>query len=279
MSNYGKSELEVAKRAAAVEAVNELVKDKQVIGIGSGTTIVYAVERLAQRVSDEKLSVICVPSSFQATQLIIQHHLPLGDLWQYPDLDLAIDGADEVDQSLSAIKGGGGCLLQEKLVAANAKLFAIIADYSKQAQILGQTYEKVAIEVIPAAYVTVQRQIERLFNTTPATIVAPSTFNSSSSPVAIATSSTPIPGKNNSCVVSATLRMGTSTIKAGPILTDSGHFILDVRMGVISDPVTAHNKLKAIVGVVETGLFPNMASIAYFGQRNGSVCKVYPTRS
>lgn len=108
--------LESAKKIAAEKAVNEHVKNNTTIGIGSGSTIVYAVARLAERVRAESLNITCVPTSFQAKQLILQHKLKLGDLDTSPALDVAIDGADECDKNLNCIKGGGGCLLQVVLL-------------------------------------------------------------------------------------------------------------------------------------------------------------------
>lgn len=104
--------LESAKKIAAEKAINEHVKDQLVIGIGSGSTIVYAVNRLAERVKSENLNVVCIPTSFQAKQLILNNGLKLGELETYPQLDVALDGADECDVNLNCIKGGGGCLLQ-----------------------------------------------------------------------------------------------------------------------------------------------------------------------
>lgn len=104
--------LEAAKKLAAYKAVDQYVTDNMVLGIGSGSTIVFAVERLRQRVRDEKLDIVCIPTSFQARQLIIQNGLRLGQLDITPVLDCAIDGADEVDEKMTLIKGGGGCLLQ-----------------------------------------------------------------------------------------------------------------------------------------------------------------------
>ena len=95
------SPVESAKRKAAYAAVDEYVADNQVIGIGSGSTVVYAVERLVQRVREEKLNVICIPSSFQAINLINDGGLTLGDLARNPVLDVTIDGADEVDSNLN----------------------------------------------------------------------------------------------------------------------------------------------------------------------------------
>ncbi|KAK4887089.1 hypothetical protein RN001_003360 [Aquatica leii] len=117
------------------------------IGIGSGSTIVYAVERLTEKVANEQLKVVCIPTSFQAKQLIVQHKLTLGDLDAYPELDLCIDGADEVDLKLCLIKGGGGCLLQEKIVASCAQDLVIIADYTKDSKRLGDQYKKGLVDM------------------------------------------------------------------------------------------------------------------------------------
>lgn len=104
--------LEFAKKLAAYKAVDDCVKNNMVVGIGSGSTIVYAVDRLKERIENENLNIICIPTSFQARQLIVNNKLKLGELEIYPNLDCAIDGADEVDKDMVLIKGGGGCLLQ-----------------------------------------------------------------------------------------------------------------------------------------------------------------------
>lgn len=104
--------LEFAKKLAAYKAIDDCVKDDMVVGVGSGSTIVYAVDRLKERVENESLNIICIPTSFQARQLIINNRLQLGELEIHPSLDCAIDGADEVDKDMVLIKGGGGCLLQ-----------------------------------------------------------------------------------------------------------------------------------------------------------------------
>jgi ribose 5-phosphate isomerase A len=181
--------IETAKKLAAYRAVDLHVRDGDVVGIGSGSTVVYAVSRLAERVSSENLKVTCVPSSFQATQLITSHGLPLSDLNQNPHLHVVIDGADEVDAQLNCIKGGGGCQLQEKMLIYAADKFVIIADERKDSQTLGETWKRgIPIEVVPTGYVSLQRQLERLSG---------------------------VP----------TLRM--AQCKAGPVVTDNGNFILD----------------------------------------------------
>ncbi|CAK9795103.1 Ribose-5-phosphate isomerase [Anthophora plagiata] len=227
--------LEIAKKIAAYKAVDEYVKDNSVIGVGSGSTIIYAVHRLVERVKKENLNIVCVPTSFQARQLILNNHLTLGDLETYPKLDCAIDGADEVDSEMNLIKGGGGCLLQEKIVASCADELVIIADYTKQSQQLGEQYKKgIPIEVIPMAYKAIQKRIKDNY------------------------------GGN--------IQVRMALAKAGPVITDNGNFILDWHF---PQGLTNWNKINIeismIPGVVETGLFIKMAKKVFFGMPDGSV--------
>lgn len=227
--------LEKAKQIAAHKAVNEYVKDNFVVGIGSGSTVVYAVERLGERVRQEKLQLTCIPSSFQARQLILKHKLTLGDLETHPSIDVAIDGADEADARLTLIKGGGGCLLQEKIVASCAKTFVIIADYTKDSKQLGDQYKKgIPIEVVPMAYVPITEKIVKAFG--------------------------------------GEIVLRAAIAKAGPCITDNGNFILDWKFSNQElDWELVNNTIKMMPGVVETGLFVGMAKKAYFGLADGSV--------
>uniref|UniRef100_A0A8D0CHF9 Ribose-5-phosphate isomerase n=1 Tax=Scleropages formosus TaxID=113540 RepID=A0A8D0CHF9_SCLFO len=225
---------EEAKKLAGYAAVNNHVKNNYVVGVGSGSTIVYAVDRLAERVQQENLKIVCVPTSFQARQLILKHGLPLSDLDRHPELDVAIDGADEVDSSLTLIKGGGGCLTQEKIVADCARHFIVIADYRKDSKCLGQQWKKgIPVEVIPMAYVPIGRDITRRFG-----------------------------GE-------VVLRMGVS--KAGPVVTDNSNFILDWKFEKVHNWKEVNMAIKMIPGVVETGLFIDMAERVYFGMQDGTV--------
>ncbi|KAJ3213835.1 Splicing factor 3B subunit 1 [Dinochytrium kinnereticum] len=227
--------VEEAKKKASYAAIDaHVTAETKIIGIGSGSTVVYCVERLAQIVEEGKVAVkACVPTSFQAKQLIMEAGLPLADLNSYPEIDVAFDGADEADSQLNCIKGGGGCQLQEKLVAAAAKKFVIVADYRKDSAVLGTQWTKgVPVEVIPMAYVSIEKKIASLGGT-------------------------------------STLRMATR--KAGPVVTDNGNLILDVDFGRITEPQRIHLLLIQIPGVVETGLFCSMATWAYFGCADGSV--------
>ena len=227
--------VEAAKKKAGYAAVDELVEDGMVVGIGSGSTIVYVVERLAER-AKSGLKVICIPTSFQATQLITENNLTLSDLSRNPSIDVAIDGADEIDTNLNLIKGmmctyivnpnllkgGGACQTQEKVVAFNASRFAVVADYRKESKVLGEKWKKgIPIEVVPFSYVPLMKKW------------------------------TAMGGK-------PTLRMGGSS-KAGPCVTDNGNFVVDVDFGEIHNPKELNDALTSMPGVVETGLFVSMA--------------------
>ncbi|BFZ24754.1 hypothetical protein BsWGS_27793 [Bradybaena similaris] len=225
---------ETGKIAAANRAVDDNVKKGQVVGIGSGSTIVFAVKRIAERNKTENLNLICIPTSFQSRQLIQDHGLTLGSLETSPEIDVAIDGADEVDDDINLIKGGGGCLMQEKIIASCAKSFFIIADARKNSRVLGTKWKKgVPIEVLPMAYKPVQLKINQLL------------------------------GGN------AVLRMASE--KAGPVVTDNGNFLIDWEFKGVQDWPVIERVLQGVPGVIETGLFLNMATAAYFGSHDGQV--------
>ena len=225
--------VELGKKNAAYRAVEENVKNGMIIGIGSGSTVVYAVGKLKMLISEKKLSVKCIPTSFQSYQLIVEKGLNLGSLDQYPNIDLDLDGADEIDEELNLIKGGGGCLVQEKIVASNSKRLIIIADFRKKSKKLGENWKKgVPIEVIPLAYVPIIEKLKEL-------------------------------GANPK------LRMAQA--KAGPLITDNGNFIIDADFGVIKSPKEINDTILKIPGVVDTGLFVGMTEKAYIGQEDGTV--------
>jgi len=119
-----------AKRLAG-EAAAELVKSGMVVGLGTGSTVAWTIKRLGERVREEGLVFLGVPTSFQAEHLAIASGIKLTSLNQHPFLDLAIDGADQVDEDLFAIKGGGAAHTREKVVSCSAKRFVIVADESK----------------------------------------------------------------------------------------------------------------------------------------------------
>ncbi|SAL95935.1 hypothetical protein [Absidia glauca] len=229
--------IEAGKKLAAYKAVDDhITADCKVIGIGSGSTVVYVVERILQK--PELANLVYIPTSFQSKLLIIEGGLTLGSIEQYPDIDVTIDGADEVDPQLNAIKGGGACQFQEKVVAEAAKKFVIVADYRKKSTKLGVEWTKgVPIEVVPMAYKLVMRSLESKL-----------------------TVQQPLESK---------LRMAIN--KAGPVVTDNGNFVIDAHFGAIERPACLLKELKGLTGVYEVGLFCNMAQIAYFGEADGNV--------
>eukprot|EP00483_Globobulimina_turgida_P006124 UN06134 len=238
---------EKAKKYAAYLAVEENVRSNQIIGVGSGSTIVYAIDRITELYTSKKLTnIICVPTSFQSEQLLLLNKLPLGNLKQHWKIDIAIDGADEVDANLNCIKGGGACHLQEKMVAFNAKKFVIIADYSKQSKNLCSKYTKgvplsfVAEAISYLPYYIVKNLKDKIKNLSKANI-------------------------------KCNLRMAIN--KAGPVITDNGNMIYDIHFDSIlecDDISSIDNILQCIPGVCSTGFFVNMAQVAYFGQIDGS---------
>ncbi|KAJ8146156.1 hypothetical protein OY671_000782 [Metschnikowia pulcherrima] len=229
------SPIESAKKAAAFRAVDEnFPTNAKVVGIGSGSTVVYVAERLSQHAN--KADFVCIPTGFQSRQLILDHGLHVGTIEQFPSIDIAFDGADECDEKLNLIKGGGACLLQEKLVAEASEKFIIVADFRKKSNALGTEWTQgVPIEIVPNAYAKVTLDLKRL-------------------------------GAKN-----IDLRQGGKA-KAGPVITDNNNFLIDADFGAIEDPQDLHRKIKSLCGVVDTGLFTNLADKAYFGEQSGEVC-------
>ena len=212
------------KRQAAARAV-EWVKPGMRVGLGTGSTARHFVELLAERVRGG-LNVICVPTS-EATRADAERlGLPLTTLDDTPALDFTVDGADEIAPDLSLIKGGGGALLREKIVAAASARMVVIADESKWVSVLGRF--PLPIEVVSFGLAATRRAIE----------------------AAAAKSGAPGP---------AELRRGKD---GHAFVTDGGHWILDAKLGQISDPKGLADRLSSIPGVVEHGLFIGLAQAA-----------------
>ncbi|EJD07931.1 ribose 5-phosphate isomerase [Fomitiporia mediterranea MF3/22] len=232
------SVIEASKRLAAWTAVDHHIRSEhKVIGIGSGSTVPYVVERIVAQGKELNKDRVFLPTGFQSKELIVKANLRLGDVDQYPSIDVTIDGADEVDHDLNCIKGGGACHLREKVLAEAAETWIIVADYRKNSEVLGTTYRQgVPIEVAPFAYAKLLQNVHRL-------------------------------GSEQ-----ATLRMAKGG-KAGPVVTDNGNFVIDAPFDpeTMSDPHELLTKIKMLTGVVEVGLFCKMAQAAYFGNADGSV--------
>ena len=215
---------------AAAEALKH-VENGMRLGIGTGSTAEEFVRLLAEKVA-EGLSVRGVPTSERTARLCLELGVPLNSLDELPELDLTIDGADEVDSELRLIKGGGGALLREKIVAAASHRMIVIADESKVVQTLGSF--PLPIEVNPFGLMATRVAIEK---------------------------------------VATRLGLKSDIAQRGqngtPFRTDGGHFILDASFGLIPDAEALANGLNTIPGVVEHGLFINLASLAIIAGQAG----------
>jgi ribose 5-phosphate isomerase A len=216
--------LEDCKRAASARAV-EFVEPGMRIGLGTGSTARHFIELLGARVRDG-LSVMAVPTS-EATRAQAAHlGIPLSTLDETPELDLTVDGADEIAPDLTVIKGGGGALLWEKIVAAASARMIVVADDTKWVPELG--HFPLPIEVVPFGLAATRRAVEA------AAMAA-------------------------GCPGPAILRR---TREGHPFVTDSGHQLLDAALGRIPDPKALAARLAGIPGVVEHGLFIGLVATA-----------------
>jgi len=147
-----------SKRNAGYHAAG-MVEDGMVVGLGTGSTVFFAMERLGKRITDEGLSIAGIPTSYQAAIRARQYGIPLSSLDEYPEIDIAIDGADQVDPNLNLIKGRGAALLREKCVCDAARKVLIVVDPTKMVNALNAL---VPVEVLPFASASVSRRLEAL---------------------------------------------------------------------------------------------------------------------
>ena len=223
--------MSVEKKILAAQKAFEYVEDGMKLGLGTGSTADEFTKILSDNVKNG-LDVICVPTSENTKDLAESLNIPLTSLENLNFLDLTVDGADEVDDDLSLLKGGGGALLREKIIAFNSKKMIVIADDTKKVSKLGEF--RLPIELIKFEHkITINRVLEKLEN-----IGYPGT---------------------------AELRV----INGNPFTTDSENLIYDLSIGLIEEPAIIDNLLNSIPGVVENGLFVDMANIVIIGEQNG----------
>jgi ribose 5-phosphate isomerase A len=225
--------VENQKRMAAARALEEEIRPGMRLGLGTGSTAKIFVDLLGEKVRSG-LQVICVPTSEATAAQARDLNIPLTDLEATPELDLTVDGADEIDPQLALIKGAGGALLREKIVAAASARMVVIADAGKTVPVLGGRYP-VPIEVNHFGLGATTRAIEEVMQQFRA-------------------------------------QGGLKRrLKAGgrPFVTDGGHGILDASFGRISDPKALAEALLAIPGVVEHGLFIGLCDWAYVAGADG----------
>ena len=211
------------EKKVAASASLAFVRDGDIVGLGSGSTAEYAVRYLGERVQ-AGLKIRGIPTSQRTRELAESLGIPLTTLEEFPEIDVVIDGADEIDPELQLIKGGGGALLREKIVASASKRMVVIADSTKRVQILGKF--PLPVEVISLAEPLLTKKITALG-------------------------------------ASVQLRQYAY---GNPFVTDEGHHILDCQFGEIPDPRGLARQLDSFPGVVEHGLFVDMATVALIGK-------------
>ncbi|WP_455477471.1 ribose-5-phosphate isomerase RpiA [Bartonella sp. B41] len=220
------------KKIAATQAL-EYVQDNMRLGIGTGSTVNEFIQLLGKRVADG-LHVTCVTTSRHSEHLCQRFKVPVTTLEQVPELDLDIDGADEISPDMTLIKGGGGALLHEKIVAAASRTMVVIADETKIVKTLGAS--ALPIEINPFGVRATRKAIEKVANDL---------------------------GLSGEVI----LRMNGEN----PFETDGGHFILDAFWGCILQPKSLSDALYTIPGVVEHGLFLGLASRAIVAMADGQI--------
>jgi ribose 5-phosphate isomerase A len=215
------------KQAVAAAAV-EQIQDGMVLGLGSGSTAALMIEALGEKLRTGALrNITGVTTSFQGEVLAAELGIPLKSLNAIDHIDLAIDGADEVDPGFQLIKGGGACHVQEKLVARRAKRFVVVVDAGKLVERLNLSF-LLPVEVLPGAWRQVKAELAALGG-------------------------------------ESELRMAVR--KAGPVVTDQGNLVLDVRFaGGIADPATLEATINNLPGVLENGLFVNLTDQVLVGE-------------
>ena len=222
--------MSISKENAATAAL-EFVKDGMVLGLGSGSTAEIFLDRLGDRVAGG-LKVAGVPTSQRTAEVARDAGIPLLEPDRVERIDVTIDGADEVDQAFHLIKGGGACLLREKIIAQASDRMVVIVDDRKMVETLGAF--PLPVEVDPFCLgVTATQVYQALLDT--------------------------------GCEDGVTTLRQTKD-SSGPLITDGGHYILDCDCKVIPDPVKTAQALAAIPGVMESGLFIDLADVVIIGE-------------
>ena len=229
--------IEAAKQAAGVRAA-QMARSGWVIGLGTGSTAYYAVQELGRLIREDGLKISGIPTSHAAELLARAIGIPIKTLDDVERINLAIDGADQVDGDKNLIKGLGGAHTREKIVASFADLFVVVVDDSKLATRLGVGVP-VPLEVIALAVPAVIRRVQKLGGQAQLRLASPGQAHS------------------------------------GPFITDQGNFLMDASFGEISDPKSMERDLNLIPGVVDNGLFTQIpATILVGSEKDGSVSTI-----
>jgi len=233
-------EKEELKKLAAEKAV-EQIQDGMIVGLGTGSTTEYALRKLGERVKDG-LKIQGIPTSIHTKHIAKEENIPLTTLDENPEIDITIDGADEVDSNLNLIKGGGGALTREKIIAYNSKKVIIIIDDSKIVKALGIDFP-LPVEVVKFGWKSTKKALE--------------TFGWQPAKQSL---------DEKACTVELRKVMGDE-----PFITDNGNYILDCEFERISEPEHLEVAINDVPGVVENGLFIDLASEVIVGGKQGII--------
>ncbi|PID58188.1 MAG: ribose 5-phosphate isomerase A [Ignavibacteriae bacterium] len=216
------------KRLAGEAAIKE-IESGMVVGLGTGSTVFYFVQKLAEEIRTKNLlDIKAISSSIQTEKLANKLDIPLVTFQEVQEIDVTVDGADEIDKYLNLIKGGGAAHLREKILAQASKKFIVVADESKVSQKLGEKWA-VPIEVIKFAYPIIENYIESLN------------------------------GKPD-------IRLYDN---GTPVITDEDNYVIDANFGIIQNPFELAEKLESKAGIIEHGLFLHMADKIIVGSNDG----------
>jgi len=225
----------IMKEAAGKAAADDMVKSGMKLGLGTGSTAIHAVRRIGELLACGRLCDICAfATSFQTEIECEKLGIPVYSLNSREfssGLDLTIDGADEVDPQNYLIKGGGGAMLIEKLAAYSSALYAIVVDESKLTERLGSSFP-VPLEIIPEARVQITRTLEKS---------------------------------------GVTVILREALRKAGPVITEHGNIILDIRFNDLKNPAEMETMLNQMPGVVENGFFTRKPPVVYIAHSDGRI--------
>ena len=221
-----------SEKKAAAEAALKFIKSGQRVGLGTGTTANYFIAALAAKVKQEKWDIQCVATSNATQELGIKLGLKMSSLEELPFLDLTVDGADEFDAGFRLIKGGGGAMHREKIVAASSQWMVVIADHSKQVKTLGKF--PLPVEVSKMGVKATAWKIERAF-------------------------------KHLNLQGKMILRLQNGA----PFVTEAGNYIVDCHLGAIPDAEKLDGYLNNTPGVIESGIFIGICGIILMGTEKG----------
>lgn len=223
------SSKEELKKIAGIHAA-KYVKNGMKVGLGTGSTVKYTILELGRRIKEENLEIMCVPTSIATEKLSIENNIQLYELSSLEGLDLVIDGTDEFDKELILIKGGGGALVREKIIAQASQQMIVVADDSKKVETLGRF--PLPVEVIQFSWKETRRQISQITGLPESKIEKRNQNNNS-------------------------------------FITDNGNFILDLHLETIENPKKLESDLNKLAGVLDCGLFINIADIVVLAGKNG----------